>query len=223
MARRKGGSGGTIVLGLIGLGVYALAGQKSPTPPTSPTQSSLLEASRPAAPKSELPRATPDRAPSPAVQSIEPKTLTVTVQALRVRSAPSDKAEIVGRLALGDQVIGHRRSGAWIEVARGGSVLGWAGEVGFKAQAAPPQVTAPKIETVLTAAAIALMLVKASRETYYASGRPCACPDDVMRNGRRCGNRSAYSRPGGASPLCYQRDVTASMIETFRAGQASRQ
>jgi hypothetical protein len=24
-----------------------------------------------------------------------------------------------------------------------------------------------------------------------------------MRNGRACGGRSAYSRPGGAAPLCY--------------------
>lgn len=222
MARRKGGSGGTIVLGLIGLGVYALAGQKSPPPLAPPGQSSLLEASLPAVPTPELPRAVTDRTPSPAVQSIEPKTLTVTIKALRVRSAPSEKAEIVARLGFGDQVVGHRQSGTWIEVARNGSVLGWASEVGFKAPAVPPQVTAPKIENVLTATAIALMLVKASRQSYYASGRPCACPDDVMRNGRRCGSRSAYSRPGGASPLCYPGDVTSGMIETFRTRQVSR-
>jgi len=77
--------------------------------------------------------------------------------------------------------------------------------------------TAPKAEVVLTAAAIAAILVQASRQTYYASGRPCACPDDAMRNGRRCGARSAYNRPGGAQPLCYVSDVTPAMIESYRA------
>jgi hypothetical protein len=69
-----------------------------------------------------------------------------------------------------------------------------------------------KVETVLTAATI----VQASRDQYHASGRPCACPDDTMRNGRACGGRSAYSRPGGAAPLCYPSDVTVAMIESYQ-------
>jgi hypothetical protein len=47
---------------------------------------------------------------------------------------------------------------------------------------------------------LAAIIVQASRAQYHAGGRPCACPDDTMRNGRACGGRSAYSRPGGASP-----------------------
>lgn len=31
----------------------------------------------------------------------------------------------------------------------------------------------------------------------------CDCPYDRMRNGRRCGGNSAYSRPGGRNPICY--------------------
>ncbi|KAB2766067.1 SH3 domain-containing protein [Brucella anthropi] len=46
----------------------------------------------------------------------------------------------------------------------------------------------------------------------HQSGQPvrppyvgtCDCPYDVMRNGRSCGGRSAYSRPGGRSPVCYR-------------------
>ncbi len=79
-----------------------------------------------------------------------------------------------------------------------------------------------KVEAVLTAAAIAAIIVQASRDQYHAGGRPCACPDDTMRNGSSCGGRSAYSRPGGAAPLCYPGDVTAAMIELFRQKQASR-
>jgi hypothetical protein len=77
-----------------------------------------------------------------------------------------------------------------------------------------------KVETVPTAAAIAAIIVQASRDQYHATGRPCACPDDSARNGSACGGRSAYSRPGGAAPLCYPSDVTASMIESYRQRQS---
>jgi hypothetical protein len=79
-----------------------------------------------------------------------------------------------------------------------------------------------KAETALKAAAIAAILIKASRDQYHATGRSCACPDDTMRNGRACGSRSAYSRPGSATPLCYPSDVTPVMIESYRQRQASR-
>jgi hypothetical protein len=82
--------------------------------------------------------------------------------------------------------------------------------------------TKRKVGAVLTAAAIAAIIVKASRDQYYATGHPCACPDDTMRNGRACGGRSAYSRPGGAEPLCYPTDVPAAMIESYRQREASR-
>jgi hypothetical protein len=85
-----------------------------------------------------------------------------------------------------------------------------------------PQDNKRKIEAALTAAAIAAIIIQASRAQYHASGRPCACPDDSMRNGRACGGHSAYSRPGGASPLCYPSDVTAAMIDSYRERQASR-
>jgi hypothetical protein len=64
---------------------------------------------------------------------------------------------------------------------------------------------------------IAKTIVQESRQEYYATGHPCACPGDLMRNGRRCGNVSAYVRPGGAEPLCYVSDVTKGMIDTYRA------
>jgi hypothetical protein len=79
-----------------------------------------------------------------------------------------------------------------------------------------------EVEAALTAAAIAAIIVQVSRDQYHATGRPCACPDDTMRNGRACGGRSAYSRPGGAAPLCYPSDVTATMIDAYRQRTAAR-
>lgn len=45
----------------------------------------------------------------------------------------------------------------------------------------------------------------------------CPCPFNRDRAGRRCGARSAYSRPGGASPMCYPSDVSEAMVRQFRA------
>jgi hypothetical protein len=63
---------------------------------------------------------------------------------------------------------------------------------------------------------IAEIIVRESREAYYATGHPCACPEDRARNGSRCGARSAYSRPGGASPKCYVSDVSKAEVEAYR-------
>jgi hypothetical protein len=64
---------------------------------------------------------------------------------------------------------------------------------------------------------IADLIVRESREAYYATGHPCARPEDLARNGSRCGGRSAYSRPGGASPKCYVSDITAGEIAAYSA------
>jgi hypothetical protein len=63
---------------------------------------------------------------------------------------------------------------------------------------------------------IVARIIQESRSAYYATGRPCACPDDHARNGSLCGGRSAYSRPGGYEPKCYTSDVTPAEIEEYR-------
>jgi hypothetical protein len=92
--------------------------------------------------------------------------------------------------------------------------------------ASTPLADEPKIarETAkagaLWGAEIALLIVQESRQRYYACGHPCACPEDLMKNGRSCGRTSAYSRPGGAAPLCYINDVSTEMIARYRAKMA---
>jgi hypothetical protein len=66
-------------------------------------------------------------------------------------------------------------------------------------------------------AEIARAIIRECAAIYHTS-RPCACPEDRARNGSRCGRRSAYSRPGGASPRCYIKDVSAKEIADYRAG-----
>jgi hypothetical protein len=75
----------------------------------------------------------------------------------------------------------------------------------------------------ITDDAIADIIVQSSRNKYYATGKPCACPFDKARDGTSCGRRSAYSRTGGADPLCYRSDVKPWMIAQYRQQrQASR-
>lgn len=44
----------------------------------------------------------------------------------------------------------------------------------------------------------------------------CPCPYNLARNGRRCGGRSAYSKPGGASPICYPENVSDDQVRQYR-------
>lgn len=54
------------------------------------------------------------------------------------------------------------------------------------------------------------------QESLGAYSGPCPCPYNTMRNGASCGKRSAYSKPGGASPLCYKTDVSDEMVRNWR-------
>jgi hypothetical protein len=54
------------------------------------------------------------------------------------------------------------------------------------------------------------------RQSLAAYPGPCPCPYSVMRNGRSCGGRSAYSRPGGYAPICYPADIGQAEIRAWR-------
>lgn len=63
------------------------------------------------------------------------------------------------------------------------------------------------------------ILIQRSIASYSGN---CPCPYNRASNGSRCGKRSAYSRPGGASPLCYPGDVTDAMVERYRQSRMSQ-
>lgn len=66
---------------------------------------------------------------------------------------------------------------------------------------------------------IKTILIQESLASYSGS---CPCPESRDRAGRRCGGRSAYSRPGGASPLCYESDVTNQMVDDYRTRNSTQ-
>jgi hypothetical protein len=80
--------------------------------------------------------------------------------------------------------------------------------------AEPVKPTERPKEVGLPDAAIIKVLIAASIASYASS---CACPYHQDRAGRSCGNRSAYSRPGGQAPLCFASDVTPDRIAEYRA------
>src|SRR5688572_20849251 len=57
------------------------------------------------------------------------------------------------------------------------------------------------------------------QESIAAYRGSCPCPYNTARNGGSCGGRSAYSRPGGYSPLCYPKDVTDDMVRQYKMRQ----
>jgi hypothetical protein len=74
------------------------------------------------------------------------------------------------------------------------------------AQRAAPQAQPPDAE-------IKQAIIRESLAQYPG---PCPCPYNVARNGSHCGKRSAYSKPGGYSPICYEADVTPEMVNAWR-------
>lgn len=54
------------------------------------------------------------------------------------------------------------------------------------------------------------------RQSIAAYSGNCPCPYSTASNGSRCGGRSAYSRPGGASPKCYPEDVSQAEVNARR-------
>jgi hypothetical protein len=65
-----------------------------------------------------------------------------------------------------------------------------------------------------TDAEIRQALINASIASYPGN---CPCPYFADRAGRSCGGRSAWSRAGGYSPLCYPNDVSHDQIRKFRS------
>jgi hypothetical protein len=57
------------------------------------------------------------------------------------------------------------------------------------------------------------MMIEESISGYRGN---CPCPYNLASNGSRCGGRSAWSRPGGAKPICYENEIADQMIADFR-------
>ncbi len=57
------------------------------------------------------------------------------------------------------------------------------------------------------------LIIKESISSYPGN---CPCPYNSARNGSRCGKRSAWSKAGGYTPLCYQSDISDDRVRKYR-------
>ena len=171
--------------------------------PSSPPLRSHVAASSPPPDIDPAPVATARTAEPP-----EPilEALYVTAK-VNIRSIPNTSGPVIGSLSAGASVEAGESQGSWRRVWLNGQE-GWVASRYLSAQ--PPPVTAPVREPNRMVARLAAEPeeddddsggVTPIREPYVGT---CDCPYDVMRNGRSCGGRSAYSRPGGRKPKCYR-------------------
>lgn len=210
-----------VIGGLIALGLLAnrKEGARPPSAATTPPAVSVVAPSA----SSQARNLPQQAAPSPDA-SPRPERLKVRGSDVAFRAGPSRDARILDRLARGTIVDLVGRAGEWSEVRHPVTGLtGWVfsklleGESAEQEQPAPkqkPERIKPLSGPALSVAVIAQRLIAESRSSYPGS---CACPYDVDRGGRRCGRRSAYSKPGGYAPLCYENDVTTDMIDAYRS------
>ncbi|MBN9074293.1 MAG: DUF4236 domain-containing protein [Rhizobiales bacterium] len=166
------------------------------SPATSSDSREFTPAKQGAAPE-------PSPAPVPAAEPIsehEVDIILYTTASVRLREEPSTKAGIIKTIPAGAEVRQDRVEGKWRRVSAFNDV-GWIHRDYLSEEK-------PELSKLADSPAAAARAAPAKRSR---SGEPlraprvgrCDCPYDLMRNGRACGGRSAYSRPGGRSPVCY--------------------
>ncbi len=148
----------------------------------------------------------------------------VTASALNMRDAPSTAGQVRNQVTYGTEIAVREDLGDWSKVVFNGQEL-WVASRYLSATkpviapAAAPAPTQTRTRTLAlpTSAEIQAArnaIIRQSRASYAGS---CPCPYDRDRGGRRCGGRSAWSRPGGASPICYDSDISKARLDTYLA------
>jgi len=71
----------------------------------------------------------------------------------------------------------------------------------------------PAVAEVPSDTEVRRIIIQESLSTYPGN---CPCPWNSDRAGRSCGQRSAYSRPGGYAPKCYIHDISDDEVRAYR-------
>lgn len=134
--------------------------------------------------------------PSPKVEIAALGYKYISKNSVNIRALPTIKSLKLGNLKLNTQLNYYQYKAGWYQIKIPNSqIMGW---IRADLLADAKRISKPKPK-----APLALKTTKKSgptRSPYYGT---CDCPYDRARNGSRCGGRSAYSRPGGRSPVCY--------------------
>ena len=119
-----------------------------------------------------------------------------TTTKVNLRSYPGTYGSVYTTLPPGQIVYAYRTSDGWSQVNVASMNIA---EYVASRYLTSDCVSAVQIGRIdLSSAAISNILISQSKSRYRGS---CPCPNNFDRGGRQCGARSAYSRPGGKSPL----------------------
>ena len=208
-----------------GIILYALAqGTGPPDSPPSPSPrptstAPTVEAARdpqqsnaPAkAPASALPSSEPDRPIGPSTSTTtgpsgDRPTRYLSGNRVAFRAGPSTDDAIIDRFDKGRRVFFLDGKGEWSLVRDTLTQReGWLASRFLRHEEPQADTADPASPPALSEATIVQRIIAESLASYPSS---CACPYSRDRAGRRCGRRSAYSKPGGYSPICFPGDVT---------------
>ncbi|WP_421577957.1 SH3 domain-containing protein [Shinella sp. M31] len=141
------------------------------------------------------------------------------------RSGPSTTDPIIDRFDAGRMVFLMEQAGDWARIRddltqhEGWIATRFLSETETKTNAAPAKTEKKpeEIEVAIPVVPDSVLIQRIIAESLDSYPSSCACPCSRDRAGRRCGKRSAYSRPGGYAPVCFPGDVTKAMIEAFRS------
>ena len=164
--------------------------------------------------------------PNPPKIAIAPEFVYVTGSRVNLRNGPSTATRIVGSFDRRTKLILQETIGDWTKVSgnQGGvAKTGWMATRFLSSE--PPKRSAPETKpakrqvaqpTTREVARARQEIISQSIANYSGN---CPCPYNRDRANRRCGKRSAWSRPGGRSPICYESDVTRSRLTAYFARQ----
>jgi SH3-like domain-containing protein len=159
----------------------------------------------------------------PFIGDFTPRLKLVGASKVNVRVTPGQTGKLVAQLQAGTELNVVAVKEGWSQIkTRDGKVTGWISSnllTERKAKAFVPLVAKPKPAPIVKLApprvarnVVVSQIIASSIQNYVGN---CPCPYNTDRAGRSCGRRSAYSRPGGRSPICYPDDVTEEMIRQW--------
>ncbi|CDN51580.1 Hypothetical protein NGAL_HAMBI2427_57500 [Neorhizobium galegae bv. orientalis] len=205
----KKGVAGWIIAGTFVLG-WLSSGDPKPDAPTETHKPQSTSPWAPTAPKNSAPiapapassrPAPPSQATAKEEQATPLRFFTTTN--VRLRGSPSTAAPVVWTAPAGIDVLSLRRENEWHYI----TVSGYSGWIRGDLLTATKPVPAAAFKPEQSQLPVGPPARPRSDRSGEAIRNPvvgsCDCPYDVMRNGRLCGGRSAYSRPGGRRPQCY--------------------
>lgn len=187
---RSTAKAGWIVAGLVGLGWLASILGDPPTPLDQPAP--LVS------PKGDE-TSKPTHTTRPLDAILNATETLFTSANVKLRSDASGTSEVITTIPKGTAVRAGGERDGWRNVAHKDR-RGWVSSR-YLVASRPMAVVSPTTSAVPTPPRAKSRRGEPIRAPYTGT---CDCPYDRMRNGRLCGGNSAYSRPGGRNPTCFQ-------------------